>query len=138
MKRIMSELIDYAEENFDCQFGPTRAYFELPQVSGHAIRVVYVVYCASSPAQSSTNKWMLDNVLKPLKVAGGEYLYWREPQQIREYEVDGRFYTYARIAVLDASFNPVLINEMVKPEGAPVIRIDKGEDDEPVRDGTEG
>ena len=126
----MSKLIDYAEDNFDCQFGVPQAYFDIPQTDGNTIRVIYVVYCASSDDPNATNEWMLESVLKPLRDAGGKYLYWRHKDQIEEYLENGRFYTYARIAMLDNDLNPVVITTAIKAEGEPGIILDKGVEDE--------
>lgn len=116
------DLISYAEDNFRCVDGPSRAFFEIPQVHGDSIRAVYVSYVGkTSTDHDGLRDWMLDIFVK-LKEAGGVWWWWRMEEFIQEGVKNGLMTIRTRIAVLDKDLNSVVLED-AKPEGGPVIYV---------------
>lgn len=119
----MDNLIDFLEDNLQCQHGFRGAFFEIPQKNNDPVRVVYVTYAVRAKARESADDFMLENVFKPL-AEKGKYLYWRLKECVERHEVDGNHELYTRIAVLDENLDAVVIEDKVKPEGERITMID--------------
>ncbi len=121
----MNSLEKYAYDNFNCMPGPSCAYFEIPQRESEDVRVTYVAYAALGSGRNKVEAWLLENVLVPLKkrAGSGARLYWRQSIELTEVS-PSRWRVYTRLAVLDKDLEPVVIDDMVKPEGEPCKDLD--------------
>lgn len=121
----MRRLIRYAEENFDCEFGPQKAFFELPQRGGDVVRGIYRSYVIRGPDYYRLQDWMIDNVLQPLMwdTDGEGLLYWRLPDRF-EVQLDGETYTLrTRICVLRrGALDEQIAKDAMHTEGADDIK----------------
>jgi hypothetical protein len=120
---MASRAIEYAEESFRCLFGEPRAFFEIPQRGGDAVRVVYVVYALCGSDRASLENALI-RTLRALKEDGGEFLYWRNLERIVLSKIDGLYRIWARIAVLNKDLDPVVLSDAVKIEGESARNID--------------
>ena len=136
MRKMRMKAIEFAEKNFECIDGPQMAWFT---PDGFDDRLTYVVYAAAGGSDDALNKWLIDNVLKPLLALGGKRLYWRLEYKVKEYMeypatedketgtkaedfpdlpiYGGVHRIYTRIVVLDDDNNPITIDDEIKLEG---------------------
>ncbi len=117
---LAQPLIDFCQEHFDCETGPPRAYFELPQRDANdPVRLSYVVYAVQGPTYEACEKWLLENVFEPLeKEACDEArLYWRLEDMIQVETFRDHVRVRTRLAVLDKNLNQVYIADKVVTEG---------------------
>ncbi len=123
-------LINELESRFQCELGPAKASFEFPQRDEEPVRVTYVVYAVRGPDLDEAVEWFRSNVVDPLVQKTSNItsrLYWRNEYKLvitcPDYEGDGQYRVYARFAVLDENLNSVVIDDMVRREGAPTPEI---------------
>ena len=124
---LAKPLIDYCEEHFDCEVGPPKAYFELPQRDGKdPVRVTYVVYAVQGPTYDACEKWLLEHVFEPLEKEAGDdkLLYWRLPEMIQVEPLRDGVKVRTRLMVLDKNMNQVFIAEKVVSDGQACSRIE--------------
>lgn len=117
---LAQPLIDYCEEHFDCEVGPPKAYFELPQRDGKdPVRVTYVVYAVQGPTYGACEEWLLEHVFEPLEKEAGDdkLLYWRLPEMFQVEPLRDGVKVRTRLMVLDKNMNQVFIAEKVVSDG---------------------
>ena len=113
------KLIDYCDINFNTQWGPSMAFFEIPQAGGEPVRAIYVTYRGRGNDRAELMDWMMDKVLVPLKEAGAHYLYWRLTDRFElESNEEGEWSLRTRIAALDKDLKSVTLPN-VAIEGTP-------------------
>lgn len=118
---LAQPLIDYCEEHFDCELGPPRAFFELPQREGKdPVRVIYHVYAVQGPTYADCEAWLLEHVFEPLQQRAGDEarLYWRSEDKISVEPMRDRVKVRTRLAVLK-KIDQVILEEQVTREGMP-------------------
>ena len=133
-----TRLIEAFENNFICEQGPPKAFFELPQKDAKPVRGIYVVYAIHGESENEAELWFVLNVLQPLmKKAGvgpnGEqgYLYWRNEEKIDVsqlpvgYGDPKRFVIRTRLCVFDWRLNVIRIDDAVKAEGASTPTVEE-------------
>lgn len=123
-------IIEGFESFFDCQPGPPRAFFELPQRVGDSVRVTYVVYAITGQDLSDMEQWFFARVIDPLryKAGTGSFLYWRNSERVSVSvrSVDGAKTQYVirtRLAVFDRDLHEIRIHDAIKPEGVTTPEI---------------
>jgi len=135
-QKVEARIIDAFERAFITEYGPARAFFQIPQRNADPVRVVYVVYAAMGPDLDKVHDWFFEHVVDPLisKAAGG-WLYWRNPERVLAYgsnvvrigEDKGHTPLYkirTRLAVLDMALNPVTLGDPTKHEGVNMVQVD--------------
>lgn len=121
----MKRLLDWVEMHFDCELGPARAFFEVPQRSGDPVRIVYHTYVVRGDKLDDLIEWMLDNVFRPLarETKHEGLLYWRLPDCFEVQMIDDEYYLRTRIAVRSRDdLDRDISSPARKPEGQPVPR----------------
>ena len=117
---IIERLTMVAEDEFDCQLGQPRAFFELPQRIGEDIRVIYVTYAFRGDELDRLEQAMVDVLDRLSKKAGDDArLYWRLSPAFHVELVDEQYYLRTRLAVLDCNLDPVVLDDVVKRECEP-------------------
>ncbi|GAF67581.1 unnamed protein product [marine sediment metagenome] len=134
---MSKELIDYVESAFICKQGEARCSHEIKHLNKC---FPYVAYAVAGQDETSVAIWMKKNVFDPLRDLGGKYLFWRLSEKIDfgyeapltdediknfpdlpQYNGTARIYT--RVLVLDDKFNPIRIEDKIKPEGVAMKEI---------------
>ncbi len=128
MGDIIQRLTTVAEDLFDCSWGPSMAFFEIPQRDADIVRVIYRTYGVRGNDIDALEQWMLNKVLFPLSEKAGacsdprllrvSRLYWRLTTCFDVSVLDDElYYLRTRLAVLDAGLNEVMLESVIKPEG---------------------
>ena len=123
MSDLIHRLVTIAEDLFDCDHGPEKAFFTFPQRDGEDIFVPYKTYSVRGMDLQLMEQWFIDEVLVPLSVqedieAGALRLYWRLRTcfDVELDTTDGMYTLRTRLAVLDDDLNPV-VAKACTPEG---------------------
>ncbi len=121
----IDELQHLAEDLFICAYGPSVAYFDIPQKKADPIKVIYCTYAIEGPSKEKLETWMIDCVLKPLAKLGGTYLWWRLHDYFNFEQNDDKdaWQIMTRIAVLNSDLEPIVLDDVVKPQGEPMKEI---------------
>ena len=132
---VEARIIQAFEDDFRCELGPAKAFFELPQrgYPGNPVRVIYVTYAIQGTDLQKVEGWFFEYVIDVLreKTGGDGYLYWRNPERVLVYPIKTKTLTSGaqvvrdpiiykirtRFAVLDKELNAVVPPDY-KPEGA--------------------